>query len=296
MPIPSSQLETWSHQGSITESSETYASIRRVLRGDRTPYAGRSVDVFLQGSYGNDTNIYAESDVDVVVLLEDCWQKDLSALDPDEKAAYEASFSPARYGHAEFRRDVRAVLGTAFGSAVTSGNKAINIAASGSRRKADVIPAIQFRRYRKFRSTSDQDFERGICFFTDSGQLIVNFPKQHSENCTRKHQDSDERYKPLVRTMKNLRTRLVEAGAIARDLAPSYYLEGLLYNVPVAEFAGDHRDRFVRALNWIIKANRTDFVCANEQYYLLREESPVTWGARKCDAFLDAVVKAWDAW
>ena len=71
MPIPESQLETWSHQGSITQSSSTYNTIKSVLEGSTTPYAGRNFKVFLQGSYGNDTNIYAESDVDIVIRLDD---------------------------------------------------------------------------------------------------------------------------------------------------------------------------------------------------------------------------------
>ena len=58
MPIPESQLETWSHQGSITQSSNTYNTIKNVLEASTTPYAGKNFKVFLQGSYGNDTNIY----------------------------------------------------------------------------------------------------------------------------------------------------------------------------------------------------------------------------------------------
>ena len=79
MPIPESQLETWSHQGSITQSSATYNTIKDVLEGKNTPYAGKSYKVFLQGSYGNDTNIYTESDVDIVIRLDDCFHHDLSA-------------------------------------------------------------------------------------------------------------------------------------------------------------------------------------------------------------------------
>jgi len=37
MPIPESQLETWSHQGSITQSSNTYNTIKSVLEDSATP-------------------------------------------------------------------------------------------------------------------------------------------------------------------------------------------------------------------------------------------------------------------
>jgi len=67
MPIPESQLETWSKPGSVAQSRDTYATIKRALENTNATYASRNFEVFLQGSYGNDTNIFAESDVDVVM-------------------------------------------------------------------------------------------------------------------------------------------------------------------------------------------------------------------------------------
>jgi hypothetical protein len=64
MAIPESQLTTWSSQGSITQSANTYATIKLALESGDTTYAGKSYEIFLQGSYGNDTNVYADSDVD----------------------------------------------------------------------------------------------------------------------------------------------------------------------------------------------------------------------------------------
>ena len=63
MAIPEAQLVRWSHQGSIQGSSATYAIVKRALEAPNS-------EVFLQGSYGNDTNIYAESDVDVIIRLD----------------------------------------------------------------------------------------------------------------------------------------------------------------------------------------------------------------------------------
>ncbi len=77
MSIPESQLEIWSHQGSVTQSSATYNTIKSALEVEGSPYADKDYEVFLQGSYGNDTNIYAESDVDIVIKLNDCFRHDL---------------------------------------------------------------------------------------------------------------------------------------------------------------------------------------------------------------------------
>lgn len=297
MAIPESQLETWSHQGSVAQSSGTYNAIKTVLEAANTPYAQMAYSVFLQGSYGNDTNIYAESDVDIVIKLDDCFHSDLKALSPEERDAYGRAFDSATYTHADFRRDVLKVLTDQYGGDVKSGTKAIAIVARGSRRKADVIPAVQFRRYHKFRGIYDQSYDEGICFFTGTGKRIANFPKQHSANLTRKHQDSNKWLKPMARVLKNLRGKLVEDGLLNAGVAPSYYLEGLLYNVPSDRFTTSFEDCFVNAMNWIQReADKSKLVCANEQFYLLWENSDTSWPKRNCEAFLKAAIRLWNNW
>jgi hypothetical protein len=297
MSIPEAQLEKWSHQGSIAQSSNTYHSIRNVLRANTAPYAGKHYEVFLQGSYGNDTNIYAESDVDIVIRLDDCWERDLSRLSEGEKAAYHATFSEATYGHVEFKRDVVSVLRGSYGASVKVGKKAVTIEADGARRKADVIAAIQFRRYLKFRSSADSSYVEGICFYDAGGNRIVNYPKQHSANVTARHQASSERLKPLVRVFKNMRCRMIDDSLIKDGLAPSYYIEGFLYNMPCANFTPRLQECVCNALNWYRKdAKKDQLVCANEQYYLLRDGSAVCWTQADCDDFVEAAVELWNNW
>jgi len=295
MAILESQLETWSHQGSVTQSSSTYNTIKTVLVAVDTPYAAKNFSVFLQGSYGNDTNIFAESDVDIVIKLDDCFQSDLSALSPDDQNAYKGTFPDATYTYNDFKRDVLRVLKDKYGRNVLAGNKAIAIAANGSRRKADVIAAIQYRRYYRFKSIDDQLYYEGICFYTSEGISIANYPKQHSANLTTKHQGTKRWFKPMVRILKNMRSKLVDEGIIKGGTAPSYYLEGLLYNVPNHLFTTSFQDCFVNAINWIqTEADKTNLVCANEQYYLLRDNSHTSWSNANCDIFLNAVISLWN--
>jgi hypothetical protein len=297
MPIPESQLETWSHQGSVTQSSNTYNTIKNVLEASTTPYANKNFKVFLQGSYGNDTNIYAESDVDIVIRLDDCFQSDLTRLTDEEKAAYKSAFSDATYTHVDFKQEVLSTLTKQYGSAVTAGDKAIAIDASGSRRKADVIVAIQFRRYFKFRSSSNSEYVEGICFWNGKGERIANYPQQHSANLTSKHQASSKWMKSMVRVLKNMRSRMVDDGLIKAGVAPSYYIEGLLYNVPNNKLTSSHGDCVVNTLNWYRQeAEKVDLVCANEQYYLLRDGSHTCWPQANCDAFVEAAVELWNEW
>ena len=296
MAIPEAQLETWSHQGPTPQFTSTYDTLRGVLQSKNAPYANRKFTVFLQGSYANDTNIYADSDVDVVIRLDEVFYTDLEALPAEDRALYDSMRSAADYTLADFKSGVLAWLIENYGASVKAGSKAISIVGSGSRRDADVIVAAEFRRYRKFRGWTDQEYVEGICFFASSGIRIENFPKQHSENCTTKHQETDSWFKRTARVHKNLRNRLIENGAIEDGLAPSYYLEGLLYNVPKDRFGGGHVPNFKDTLQWLLAADRSKFVCANEQFYLLREGSPMTWRAAKCQKFLDEAYKLWNNW
>ena len=218
MSIPESQLETWSHQGSITQSSVTYNAIKHTLEADDTPYADKDVTVFLQGSYGNDTNIYAESDVDIVIQLNETFYHDLTAMPGDQQEAFQAAHAAATYPYSTFKANVLKVLADQYGSNVKAGEKAIAIAGNGSRRKADVIVAAQFRRYHRFNGLYDEEYDEGICFLDASGQRIANYPKQHSANLTTKHQGSGLWLKPMIRVLKNLRGTLVEREIIAGGL------------------------------------------------------------------------------
>lgn len=296
MAISEDQLNTWAAQGAIATSSSTYQTVRNALLAAGTAYAGKELDVFLQGSYGNDTNVYAESDVDVVIRLDDTFYTDLSDLSGEDRTLYDANRTPATYSYDTFKVDVVKALKRAFGDGfVQEGPKAVWIKPSGSRRSTDVIVSTEYRRYHRFRSWQDQRYDSGICFWTGSTQ-IVNYPKQHSANCTAKHQATNRWFKPTVRILKNMRNRMVGAGLIEKGIAPSYYLEGLLYNVPNDKFSGSYEDTFVSAYNWIINADSTQLVCANEQYYLLRDGNEVTWPVANGRTFLDELAKFWKNW
>ena len=202
-----------------------------------------------------------------------------------------------RYPYNSFKNEVQAALATAFGALVKPGTKAIKIESNGSRRTADVVVAFEFRRYNRFNGLSDQRFDKGIAFYTLNGKQIANYPKQHSENLTTKHQGAGKMFKPIVRIFKNMRSKLVDDGKIERGIAPSYYIEGLLYNVPNACFAGTYAGTVFAILKWLHQTtDRSKFVCANEQYYLLRDDSQVCWPVVNGDHFIKAAIQLWDKW
>jgi hypothetical protein len=289
-------LETWSGQGSITQSSETYATIRRALVESDSPYKDKQFDVFLQGSYGNDTNIYSESDVDIVIRYDSAFKYDISQIPPAQQAAFHAEFSAASYDLPAFKEDVIAVLRQRFGRDVEVGNKAISIKANNGRRKADVIATYKFRGYSAFPATDPRSCTEGICFNDAAGNLIKNYPKLHSANCTQRHQDSGRKFKPVVRILKNMRRFLEESDILQKGVAPSYFLEGMLYNVPLEAYAPTLQQSLYNCLNWLGSCDKDQLVCANRQYWLLRGDASVTWNADKMQQYLVAVAGLWDNW
>jgi hypothetical protein len=295
MPISESQLEIWSHLGSVTQSQQTYGMIRRALEAPTARFRGKHYEIFLQGSYANDTNVRGDSDVDVVIMSPETYYHDTEWLSDGEKQAWNDARIPATYGHDQFRADVEWTLRDAFGGDVRPGNKAINVVARPPRRDADVLPAFQFRRYKRFRNLADEEYTEGVVFFTSAGEQMINYPKQHSMNLTSKHQQTNGRLKPLVRILKNMRARLVDEGKLADGIAPSYFIEGLLYNVPPSRFVHGYGNCFVSCLNWLIETTaRDEWLCANEQYYLLRYNARHCWSPSHCQAFLDSLVEMWN--
>lgn len=295
MAIPENQLVIWAHQGSITQSASTYAAVKRALETADARYAGRSSKIFLQGSYANDTNIYADSDVDVVIQLDDCFYYDETDLPEAMRAERAAGRAVAQYAFADFKRDVLVQLGAKF-SDITPGDKAVFIPGSGPRRDADVLVAVTFRKFFVPAGKTTAHYWEGVCFFTPAGVKIVNYPRYHAAHCTTKHQATSQWFKPTVRIFKNLRNRAVSDGLIATGTAPSYFLEGMLYNVPNTEFGGSYGVTVVNALNWLLKADSAALICTNARFPLLDETSPVSWRKAQFDAFLAGAVSLWNGW
>jgi len=208
MAIPENQLDTWAKLGSVTQSAQTYNTIKSVLDDANAPYHSCNYSVFLQGSYGNDTNVYRESDVDIVIRLNQTYYADTNRLSVGAQANYDRAFVRAEVSWSDFRAEVFTWLQKKYGSDAQSGKKAIFVKGNGNRRDADVIVCCNFRRYRDGSTGIDDQYDEGICFWSD-GLQIENFPKQHSANLTSMHQGTSSWLKPVIRLYKNMRNRMI---------------------------------------------------------------------------------------
>lgn len=273
MAIPSAQLETWSHQGAIATSSDTYQRVRSVLLDSNAPYADKDFEVFLQGSYGNDTNIYAESDVDVVIQLNSTFNSNKTELPRDQLAYHDMDYSSATYYASNFRQDVIKVLSDCYGwRNVEDGKKSVKLLGVASLRKTDVVVCTQYRRYAYYYGPTQCSYVEGM-MISNQGESVVNYPKLHSAALTDKHQRTCNRFKPLVRVLKNIKTRMVSTGYIGEKTAASYNLECWMYNAPDELFVYDLRTRFLNVCNWLLSQSPSCFVMPHGQFKLIGSQN-----------------------
>lgn len=288
MGIPESQLETWSHQGAVTTAKTTHESIRNALDSYKWPN-GVKFEVYLQGSYKNDTNIRGDMDVDLVVQLTSSFYNNLS-----EEQKRSLGLSPASYGWTDFRADALSALRNYYGSlTITEGNKSLKVKAASGRLPADVVVCAQYRRYKNL---NNYDFVEGITFWTkNERRQVINYPKIHYDNGVTKHQNTNNQYKPVVRMFKNIRNYLEDKNYISKNLAPSYFLECLLYNVPNNNFGNSYRDVFCNVVNWLNMANLEIFVCQNKQLELFGN-TPEQWSTDNAKSVIQKLIELWNNW
>ncbi len=293
MGISEAQLETWSAQGKTGQFTNTYNSIRGNLLDSSAPYPVKNCELFLQGSYGNDTNIWADSDVDIVLKHNGAFYYDIVGMSETEQQAFKAVFSTdAEYGYTQFKADAETSIKRLY-NGVQVGKKAVLIPGNNSRRNADVLIAQQFRRYYSY-EPGLHGYHEGVAFYAN-GQRIENFPKQHSENCTAKHKATNKNFKRMVRVFKNMRNAMIEKDLLPEGVAPSYFLEGMLYNVPNEKFTGAYSNMWVECFNWTVTADRTKLTCANGLHWLVRDGTPTSWPVANFGAFTTAAKKFWES-
>lgn len=287
MAIPESQLEIWSHQGAITTAKRTHESIRTALAEHEWPEVMRW-EAYLQGSYKNSTNIRGNSDVDLVVEGGPSFYH--SGLTEDQKR--QLGITPAQFNFAQFRNEVIAALTTYYSNDLidtTSSDKCIRVIGGSGRLNADVIPCMEYRRYKGTQLTS-----KGMTFFTIPGdKQIINHPKLHYQNGVAKNGDYRTwgRFKGMVRVFKNAREHFTED---ANDYS-SYFIECLMYNVPDECYLPDSASSYVAIVNYLSSADISKYVTQSQQEFLFGDGS-TQWSVPDAKQFVHKLAELWKRW
>lgn len=230
----------WQRPASETEEAEIEVKARRISRAMRHSSFLTQHDwsIVKQGSYHNNTNVRAGSDVDLCVCLNDVFFVDGPPNDFPEMAELRREAVPFTFD--QYRAHIAWCLQQEFGaSAVTNGTKAIHLHKNDKERiDADVVPAYTFQQFAARRAPHwHRDLPQvGVALLTTDGRRITNFPAQHYANGCAKNDRTGRRYKRVVRIIKRLRDHMAgnqELPQAARNRAKgtaSFLIESLVYN------------------------------------------------------------------
>jgi hypothetical protein len=304
MAFSENQLSTWSNQGATISAASTYNSIKTCLDAiDWEKKLGEVIkyEIYLQGSYRNATNIRGNSDVDIVLEFTSVFYSNKRSLPADQLREFDEFFSDGKYSLQQFKDVVIMELQNYYGKGnIDVSNRAIKIAGANGRLNADVVCCATYREYRSFAKNNLSNYAEGITFWEkNTGNQVINFPKLHYNNGAAKNQTSTMNYKPSTRIIKNMKSRIVDAGTIDAALAPSYFIEGLLYNLSNDCFnKTTHEARTISILEALGAATRentlSQYVCQNGQRYLFGV-SDQQWNEDDCRQFIHHLINFWNA-
>jgi hypothetical protein len=296
------QFRTWARPPSATET-EKMARAERAIRDAIAANAKlqtHDVHVYTQGSYYNRTNVSGESDVDTRVEIKDVFYPDWHFVDQNarfdrsirDRLEAEASLSDAAYGYPEFKNDVGVALVNRFGPppSVERGDEAYDIHENTYRVESDCLAAFRHVRYaRDYRGRIVTSAE-GIEFMTDKGMRIINFPDQQHANGIAKHDATGQRFKKMVRVLKNLRNEMSEVGRPSAAPIASFLSECLVYNVPNPTFGhATFYDELREVIRYLYLNTVSEELCSewaeeSDLKYLLRGGQP--WTRAQANTFL----------
>lgn len=202
------------------------------------PFRGLDITVAAKGSYPNKTNVRGDSDVDIMVKLNDPVHTDGVAAWWFGEQADTGTWTRAR-----LRQEVRTALTKHFGSVDQDHNLAFYVPeVAGSRPSIDVVPC--FKWVKRDPSAPGGEYV-GSAVYGRDGQRIINWPELQLANGRAKNNSTSLRYKFVVRVLKNVENDLAAEGVI--KALPSYFSECLIYNVPDPVFLVGDFDNAVRA-------------------------------------------------
>jgi hypothetical protein len=221
-------LANWTGPSNPSEQERqdrTERMVREAIQNHR-PLSKSRLSVYAKGSYANNTNVRADSNVDIAVQCHEVeyWNDD-SAGAHSPAPRYAAIWTPDK-----LRAEVGAALRAKFpGQVEDAGSTAFMVKSGTARIAADVVPCFDYRYY-----FSSGGFRDGTKIFRKNGDSFENFPAQQLENGNGKNTRTRTRYKKCVRVLKHAESAMVEN--LAHRAVPSFLIECLAYNCPDALF------------------------------------------------------------
>lgn len=217
-------LSGWIGPSSPTEQEKQERTERMVMEAVKAhgPFEDCWLSVYAKGSYPNNTNVKADSDVDIAVQCHNAYYSDEETEGTHTPVEpYAGVWTPAK-----LRSELGAALRAKFADQVDdSGLTAFSVSSSTARVDADVVPCFDYRYY----LSSGESLE-GTRVFRKNGIGFENYPAQHLENGRRKNTRTNGSFKKAVRILKRVENLMLENG-VHREVQ-SFFIESLVYNCP----------------------------------------------------------------
>jgi len=257
------QFRDWAKPPSDTEEEKCRHAITAVRKAVNASalITKHDIEVFVQGSYRNNTNVRLESDVDICVRCTDVFFDDYSIAKRVTRT--QTGYASSTYTYAQLKDDVGAALRAYFGKdEVKRGNKAFDLHENTYRVDADVVATFEYRLFTDRIVDGEYLYHAGTKFYSDDGKEVINWPHQNYENGAAKNKRTGRRFKGMVKVLKSLACEMIEKGIKVAEPIPSYLAECLVYNVPDAGFNHDTYTADVRyVLATIHNATLNDEAC-----------------------------------
>ena len=202
----------------VKDAIEDYYGATRDYKANLSNY-----EIFLQGSYANNTNVRQNSDVDICVMYKNVFYHEMP-----QGYKLGGNYSYSTLDYYDLRKMIKNALVRKFGSdRVQDKNKAIRILSNIYTTDADVVVAFQYRNY-----YDSSNYIEGIYYKALDGIPVINYPKVHIKNGTTKNNDTNYMYKKMVRIFKKIMYDMQDDNIPNSKEVKGFVLECMVYNIP----------------------------------------------------------------
>ncbi len=273
MKYTESTLELWTKPVSDTEEQKIQNTINMIKSAIDSSHELKdlTIEIFVQGSYANNTNVKANSDVDVCVMLKSTFYTEY----PEGKNRGDYGFVEGDISFDEYKRRVKASLVNKFGSSnITDGNKSIKIRSNSYHVNADVVVAFMLKNFKIINSVDPNRYIEGIRFSSMDGTVVTNYPKDHISNGRKKNIQTNYKYKYLTRIFKRVRNAMVDDGITNGEKISSFLVECLVWNIPNSKITNYNtwtemvKQGIIYLYNAIKDGNQKEWREVSERFYL----------------------------
>ena len=252
-----------------------------------------AVEIYMHGSYANNTNIFFPSNLEVVVELTRTPEYNPDALPHPNFRLYNDYYleTQLQFNPRDFANLLYTKLELLCGGKATRTRQIITLPPSKAiKHTVEITPAFTFNYIdRATADTKPAEF-RGILTYDETAQAhLATFPKIHQRNGEMKDTMTRGNFLKMARVFKTLNKLM----AREVDHAPvrGYFIQCLLFNVPRNLFIGDDfQTVFYAIFNYLIRARLEKFACQNLVWQLFGH-APEFWSLSEAHNFIKALKK-----